>query len=58
MKNRYAQTWFVVDDVRELRPDMTIREAGEWLESNEMALREELSRVGYAFLNKMLQKGK
>ena len=38
MKNRYAQVWWTVDDIRDRRPNWTIKQCAKWLDDNEEIL--------------------
>lgn len=57
MKNRYAGVWWIVDDVREERPEMTIKECAKWLDDHESIIREIMFKAGHEYIIRKLKRG-
>jgi hypothetical protein len=52
--DKYAEVVWTTEDVLALRPDMTIEEAEEWLQTNEKHLRDRLIELGWDVMETLL----
>jgi hypothetical protein len=53
-QDKYAEVVWTPEDVTSLRPDMTIEQAEEWLQSNEKHLRDRLIELGWDVMETLL----
>ena len=51
MKNRYAQVWWTVDDIRDRRPNWTIKQCAKWLNDNEETLMQMMTQKVTEYLD-------
>lgn len=54
MKEEYAKVVWAPEDVQTLRPDMSLEDAAEWLESNQKYIQDRLVELGWDVIGSLL----